>query len=316
MEYKDYYKALGVAADAPLDEIKRAYRTLARKYHPDISKEPGAEERFKEISEAYEALKDPEKRAAYDQLGRDFQAGQQFRPPPGWDAGFEHREHYAETDTSEFSDFFEALFGRARAGSRGRAGTQGGFQARGGDHQARVLIDLEDAYGGATRALTLRAAELGEDGRVRMKERTLNVRIPKGVREGQLIRLAGQGDPGYGGGPPGDLYLEVAFNPHARYRVEGADVYLDLPVTPWEAALGAKVKTPTPSGAVDLAVPAGSRQGRRLRLKGRGIPGDPPGDLFVVLQIALPPADSDAARAAYRALAEAAPFNPRRHLEV
>ena len=313
MEYKDYYAALGVSPDAPLDEIKRAYRALARKFHPDINTSAGAEERFKEVSEAYEALKDPEKRAAYDQLGRNYKAGQDFRPPPDWGAGFEHREHYSEADTAAFSDFFETLFGRARADGHGQ---RGDFQMRGRDHQARVLIDLEDAYTGATRSLTLRAAELGADGRVAMKNRTLNVRIPKGVRQGQLIRLAGQGDPGMGEAPAGDLYLEVAFNPHSHYRVDNADVHLDLPVTPWEAALGGKVKTPTPAGPVDLTIPAGSRQGRVLRLKGRGIPGKTAGDLFVALQIALPAADSDAAKALYREMADTLAFNPRKNLGV
>jgi curved DNA-binding protein len=311
MQYKDYYAALGVAKDASQDEIKRAYRKLAREHHPDINKQAGAEERFKEISEAYEALKDPERRAAYDQLGSQFQAGQEFRPPPGWDAGFEHHEFHGDGDAGDFSDFFESLFGRARSGRR-RAGS--GFQARGRDHQAKVMIALEDAYQGATRAISLRGAEVGEDGHLQMKERSLNVRIPKGVREGQLIRLAGQGDPGIGGGPAGDLYLEVAFAPHRLFRPDGLDVSLDLPVAPWEAVLGAKVTVPTPTGPVDLKIPAGSGPGRRLRLKGRGIPAREPGDLYVVLQIALPPADSDEAKRLYREMAEKLHFNPRKSL--
>lgn len=311
MQYKDYYATLGVAKDASQDEIKRAYRKLAREHHPDISKATGAEDRFKEISEAYEALKDPERRAAYDQLGSQFQAGQDFRPPPGWDAGFEHHEFHPDAGGGEdFSDFFESLFGRARRGS----GRGGGFQARGRDHQAKVMIDLADAYQGAARTITLRAAEVGEDGRLQIRERALNVRIPKGVHEGQLIRLAGQGDPGLGGGPAGDLLLQVGFAPHPLFRVDGLDVSLDVPVAPWEAALGAKVTVPTPSGSVDLTVPPGSGQGRRLRLKGRGIPAREPGDLYVVLQIALPPADSDEARRLYREMAEKLAFNPRKSL--
>ena len=313
MEFKDYYQIIGVPRDATQDEIKRAYRKLARKYHPDVSKEADAEARFKELGEAYEVLKDPEKRAAYDQLGADWKAGQEFRPPPGWDQGFEfHGGGFSGAENFGFSDFFESLFGR-----RGFAPGGGGrtaFHAKGEDSHAKVLIDLEDTYHGATRTLALKHTELGPDGRPQVKERTLKVRIPKGVRPGQRIRLAGQGDPGMGRGGAGDLYLEVALRPHGLYQVEGRDVYLHLPVAPWEAALGATVKAPTPTGVVDLKVPAGSANGRKLRLKGRGIPGNPAGDLYVVLNIALPPADSEAAKAAYREMARTLDFNPRAHL--
>ncbi|MEZ5541433.1 MAG: DnaJ C-terminal domain-containing protein [Pseudomonadota bacterium] len=314
MEFRDYYQIMGVARDATQDEIKRAYRKLARKYHPDVSKEVDAEARFKEVGEAYEVLKDPEKRAAYDQLGANWKAGEEFRPPPGWDQGFEfHGGGFTGADAAGFSDFFESLFGHGfTPGGRAHAG----FHARGEDTHARVLIDLEDAYHGATRTLTLKHTELGGDGRPRLRERMLNVRIPKGVAQHQHIRLAGQGGAGIGKGEAGDLYLEVEFRPHAYFHVEGRDVYLDLPVAPWEAALGATVKAPTPTGAVDLKIPAGSAGGRRLRLKGRGIPGQPPGDLYVVLQIALPPAESDAARAAWRALERQLQFNPRARLGV
>lgn len=314
MEFKDYYKIMGVKRDATQDEIKRAYRKLARKYHPDVSKEPEAERRFKEIGEAYEVLKDPEKRAAYDQLGANWKAGQDFRPPPDWDQGFEFRGGgFTGAGTSGFSDFFESLFGRGFSwGERHRAQPQ----ARGENTHAKILIDLEDAYHGATRSLTLKHTELRADGRPHVKERTLNVRIPKGVRQGQQIRLAKQGGAGVGTGAAGDLYLEVEFRPHPFYHAEGKDVFLDLPVTPWEAALGSTVKVPTPTGPVDLKIPAGSAGGRKLRLKGRGIPAQPPGDLFVVLQIALPPADSEAAKAAYRNLEKAVPFNPRTRLGV
>ncbi len=314
MEFRDYYQIMGVKRDATQDEIKRAYRKLARKYHPDVSKEADAEVRFKEVGEAYEVLKDPEKRAAYDQLGANWKAGQDFRPPPEWNQGFEfHGGGFTGADASQFSDFFESLFGRGFAqAERGR--TQ--FHARGEDAYAKILIDLDDAYHGASRMLTLKTTELGPDGRPRVKERMLNVRIPKGVRQGQHIRLAGQGDPGIGQGKAGDLYLEVAFRPHPLYHVEGEDVFVDLPVAPWELALGASVKAPTPGGKVDLKVPPGSAAGRKLRLKGRGIPGKPAGDLYVVLKVVLPPADSEAAKAAYKAMQRTLEFDPRAHLGV
>jgi curved DNA-binding protein len=314
MEFKNYYEIMGVQRDATQDEIKRAYRKLARKYHPDVSKEPDAEARFKEVGEAYEVLKDPEKRAAYDRLGADWKAGQDFRPPPDWAKGFEfHGGGFTEADAAGFSDFFESLFGRgfAREGA-----ARGGFRARGEDTYVKVLIDVDDAYHGATRALTLQHTGFGADGRPGVTERSLNVRIPKGVHQGQHIRLAKQGGAGIGGGEPGDLYLEVEFRPHPYYHVEGRDVFLDLPVAPWEAALGARVKAPTPTGPVDLKVPPGSAAGRKLRLKERGIPSRQPGDLYVVLQIALPPADTERAKAVYRDMEKALLFNPRARMGV
>ncbi|MCP5146092.1 MAG: DnaJ domain-containing protein [Gammaproteobacteria bacterium] len=314
MEFKDYYQIMGVARDATQDDIKRAYRKLARKYHPDVSKEADAEARFKEVGEAYEVLKDPEKRAAYDQLGANWQAGQDFRPPPAWDQGFEfHGGGFTDADAAQFSDFFESLFGRG--GPRAQYGRHE-FHGRGEDTHARILVNIEDAFHGATRSLTLKSTELGADGRPHVKERTLNVKIPQGIRAGQQIRLVGQGGAGMGQGPAGDLYLEVAFEPHPYYRAEGTDVHVELPVTPWEAALGAKVRVPTPAGAVELSVPAGSRAGRKLRLKGRGIPARTPGDLYVVLQIALPDADSAQAKAAYQAFQRECAFNPRERLGV
>jgi curved DNA-binding protein len=314
MEYKDYYDTLDVKPDASQDEIKRSYRKLARKYHPDISKEKDAEARFKQVGEAYEVLKDPEKRAAYDQLGANWQAGQDFRPPPDWDQGFEHQgDGFSE---AQFSDFFESLFGqRGYGGAQGSTG-QPGFHTRGMDSHARVQIDLEDAYHGGQRVLTLKHSELNTEGRPALKERTLNVRIPKGVRQGQQIRLAKQGGAGVGEGNNGDLYLEIEFARHPLYHVEGKDVYLDLPVTPWEAALGAKVKAPTPDGVVDLKIPANSVSGSKMRLKGRGIPAQQPGDLYVVLQVALPPADNESAQQAYREFKQAVDFNPRSKLGV
>ena len=310
MEFKDYYKIMGVARDATQDEIKRTYRKLARKYHPDVSKEPDAEARFKELGEAYEVLKDAEKRAAYDQLGANYKGGQEFRPPPDWNAGFEFS---GGGDGADFSDFFASLFGqRFRTGGPGRAQSH----AKGEDHHARVLIDLEDTYHGATRTITLRVPAVDAQGHVITKERVLNVTIPKGIREGQHIRLGGQGSAGLGGGTAGDLYLQVEFRAHPIYRVEGRDLYLDLPVTPWEAALGATVKVPTLGGIVELKIPEGSASGRKMRLKGRGIPGDPPGDCYAILTIALPPAGTEAARELYRKMEKELNFNPRTKLGV
>ena len=317
MEFKDYYKIMGVERDATQDEIKRAYRKLARKYHPDVSKASDAEERFKEVGEAYEVLKDPEKRAAYDQLGANWKAGADFNPPPDWDAGFEFGGGgFTGGDAGDYSDFFESLFGQGFGAAHGGGGRRRTYHARGEDHHAKVLIDLEDAFNGATRTITLRHPELDATGHVVNRERTLNVKIPKGVKEGQRIRLSGQGAPGMGEGPAGDLYLEINFKPHSLYRVEGRDLYLDLPVAPWEAALGATVKTPTPKGPVDLKIPAGTRSGQKLRLKGRGIPGTPPGDIYVIPQIVLPPANTEAAKALYRKMEKELAFNPRSKLGV
>ncbi len=315
MEYKDYYALLGVEKDATQDQIKRAYRKLARKHHPDLSKNEGSEEKFQEINEANEVLSDPEKRAAYDQLGTGPQPGQDFRPPPDWDAGFEFSGGYSGQvgEDAAFSDFFETLFGQSYRAERARRST---FHAKGQDHHAKVLINLGDAFTGANRTLQLKVPRVTADGHVIVEPRTLNVRIPKGVRAGQHIRLKGQGAPGPEGGDPGDLYLEIEFERDARFHVEGRDLYLNLPVAPWEAALGSKVKVPTPDGVVDVAVPANSVQGRKLRLKGRGIPGKTPGHLYVVLQITLPSADDEKSKEFYRKMADELSFNPRAGLGV
>lgn len=311
MEFKDYYDTLGVARDATADDIKKAFRKLARKYHPDVSKEPNAEARMKDVNEAFAVLSDPEKRAAYDQLGQRFHAGQEFQPPPDWDAGFEFSGRgFSGGEAAGFSDFFSELFGAHMGRGGGRA--HAGFQMRGDDHHAKVLLDLEDAYAGASRTLTLRVPRMDAYGRTVLAEHTLNVHIPKGIHEGKVIRLAGQGSPGAGGGPPGDLYLEVRFKPHPRYRTEGRDVYATLPVAPWEAALGASVQAQVPDGAVEVRIPEGSQTGRKLRLKGRGIPGTPPGDLYLVLETVLPPANTPQARQLYQTMAREMAFNPRR----
>lgn len=309
MEYKDYYKILGVARDASQDEIKRAYRKLARKYHPDVSKEANAETRFKEINEANEVLKDAEKRAAYDQLGSRWQAGEQFRPPPDWDAGFEFSgAPHQRGQAQDFSDFFSELFGRRtrHAGAQQRAAGQ--------DHHAKIMLDLEDAYRGGTHRISLRVPEIDASGHLAYRERSLDVQMPKGVRAGQQVRLAGQGAAGAGGA--GDLYLEVQFKPHPLYRVDGSDLYLKLPVAPWEAALGATVKAPTPGGGVEVKIPPGSQSGRKLRLKSRGLPGNPTGDLYLTLEVVLPEANTPRARELYQTMAQELAFDPRHLLGV
>jgi curved DNA-binding protein len=312
MDYKDYYKILGVARDANAEEIKRAYRRLARKYHPDVSKEAHAEERFKEAKEAYEVLKDPQTRGAYDQLGSNWRQGQQFTPPPDWGNNFEFSRSFGQGDDPGFSDFFASLFG-ARTGFNPRS--RGRSQASAGEnHTARIEIDLEDAFNGSTTTIELKSPQLNEDGQVTVRPRTLKVTIPKGVIEGQQIRLAGQGSAGSSGGPAGDLYLEIGLRPHPLYKVEGRDITLDLPIAPWEAALGAVIPTPTLAGTVELRIPAGARTDQRLRLKGRGLPGPTPGDQYVVLKIVTPPADSPEKRALYELMQRELPFDPRRQM--
>jgi len=319
MDFKDYYQALGIERTASEDEVKKSYRKLARKYHPDVSKEADAEARMRDINEAYDVLRDKEKRAAYDALAERVARGGSpdgdFHPPPGWDEGFEfHRgPGQGPADHADFSEFFSSMFGEAeRRGAQRRQ-----YRARGEDHHAAIEITLEDALSGAEREITLRAMELDAQGQPQFKPRTLSVKIPAGVRPGQYIRLAGQGMPGHGGEPAGDLYLEVRIAPHRLYRVEERDLYMTLPVTPSEAALGAQVKVPTPTGGVvEVTVPRNARGGLKLRLKGRGLPGKTPGDLYLLLEIALPPADTDAARKAYEELARAVSFNPRSQLGV
>ncbi|MBK5963277.1 cytochrome C biogenesis protein [Thiocystis minor] len=309
MQYKDYYKTLGVARNASQDEIKRAYRRLARKFHPDVSKETNAEARFKEVNEANEVLHDPEKRAAYDALGSNWRAGQDFRPPPG---GAGNREfHFDPNETADFSDFFASVFGRAF-----RSDHRETRRRRGQDQSIKIVIDLEDAYRGATRQIKLDAQETAADGSRSTRSRTLNVRIPEGVTQGRQIRLAGQGSAGLNGGPSGDLYLEIEIAPHRHFTPDGKDIQLRLPIAPWEAALGASVTVPTLGGSVSLKIPAGSQSGQKLRLKGRGLPGKPPGDTIVVLEIVAPPANTEAAREAYRLMAERLNFNPRAELGV
>ena len=316
VEYKDYYKIMALERGASQDEIKRAYRKLARKFHPDVSTEPDAEKRFKDLAEAYAVLRDPEKRAAYDELGTNWKAGKEFRPPPDWGSGFEFGGSGFDTrDRSTYSDFFESLFGQRQGFTYG-ASADRHFRARGEDHHAKVQVDLGDAYSGATRSISLRTPELDQSGHVVTRDRTLNVKIPKGVQQGQRIRLSEQGAPGHGGERPGDLFLEIQFRPHRLYTVVGRDVHLKLPVAPWEAALGATIQVPTPLGPVDMKIPVGTESGKKLRLKNRGIPSQPPGDFYVTIDIALPPAKSDTARKLYESMRRELNFNPRAHLEA
>jgi curved DNA-binding protein len=322
MEYRDYYQMLGVGRSATADEIKKAYRRLARKFHPDVSKEPQAEQKFKEVQEAYEVLKDPEKRAAYDQLGSEWKSGQSFRPPPDWGSGFEFsggpragtrrrsaRQEDSFGDAAGYSDFFSSLFGAG--GLDGGSPFSSSTRQAARDHHARVDIELEEAYAGTTRTLELKRPELKPDGTLELKAHTVRVTIPAGVTEGQLIRLAGQGERGSGGGRPGDLYLEVRIKPHAVFQLEGRDITLTLPIAPWEAALGASVTVPTPGGPVEMHIPAGSQSGQKLRLRGRGLPGHPAGDEYVQLRIVVPPANSPEARALYEQMRQTMAFDPR-----
>jgi curved DNA-binding protein len=326
MEFRDYYQTLGLERSATADAIRKAYRRLARKYHPDVSKEPNALEQFKQMQEAYEVLKDPKKRAAYDQLGANWKQGEQFRPPPDFGAGFDFRQarrgrppgagHGGETDGAhafagdeQFSDFFSTLFG---GGEQPFAGASGGARRRNGrDQHATIDVDLEEAHRGAVRELTL--AQAAAPGAT-PAERTLRVTLPAGVTEGQSVRLAGQGEPAVGKGRAGDLYLMVHIRPHKNLELEGRDVKLILPVAPWEAALGATLTVPTLGGPVDLRIPAQSQSGSRLRLRGRGLVGDPPGDQYVELKVVLPPADTPAARELYERMRAELAFDPRASL--
>jgi curved DNA-binding protein len=309
MQYRDYYKILGVPRSASADEIKRSYRKLARKFHPDVSKEKNAEARFKEVAEAYEVLRDAEKRASYDQLGSEYVGGQQFRPPPGFGGtSFRARGGGGAADPG-FSDFFSSLFGDAAFGGGPGPGMGAAPRRRGEDRRARLELSLEEAYRGTSREVRLQEQEAGPDGQPAGRERTLRVQVPAGVTAGQVIRLAGQGNPGRAGA--GDLLFEVAIDPGPDYTLEGRDVTRELALAPWEAALGATVSTPTLGGAVDLRVPAGARTGQKMRLRGRGLPGDPPGDHYVVLRIVLPPSDTPRARELWEEMARELAFDPR-----
>ena len=308
MKYKDYYAALGVEKAADADTIKKAYRKLARKYHPDVSKEKDAKEKFQEVSEAYETLKDPEKRAAYDQLG-SYQPGQDFRPPPGWEQQFSSGGF--AFDDVDLADIFAGLGGRARGGRARRD-----IPLPGEDYEVAARITLEQAYEGTMLDLNLEVPEYDPQGRLRRKPHVFTARIPKGVSSGERLRLPGKGGKGMNGGRDGDLYLNVEIAPHRLFRVSGRDLYLDLPLAPWEAVLGTAVEIPTPAGPVRLKIRPGTQAGQQLRLARRGLPKPgQEGDLYAIVQIAVPPTASESEQALYTQLAAASSFNPRASFE-
>lgn len=310
MQYKDYYKILGVKREASEDEIKKAYRKLARKYHPDVSKEKNAEEKFKEVNEAHEVLSDKEKRAAYDQLGA-YRPGQDFRPPPGWEQQFGQGARFGDGDM-DFGDLFSQMFGGGMGGAHGRRSGHGFAQA-GQDYEVALEISLEEAYQGAEKTLQIEVPEASPQGFMMRVPRSIKVRIPKGATEGQRLRVPGKGGSGQHGGAAGDLYLRIAFLPHAWFKPNGHDLTLDVPLTPWEAALGASVEVPTLAGKVRLKVKPGSGSGQKVRLAGKGLPkpGSGHGDLYAVFQIATPETLSDEERRLFEELQRMSDFNPR-----
>jgi len=308
MKYKDYYATLGVERTANSDDIKAAYRKLARKYHPDVSKEAGAEEKFKDVSEAYETLKDPEKRAAYDQLGRHA-PGDEFRPPPDWQQSFGDTQF--SFDDLDLADLFAGLAGRGGGGRRAP-----NAPIPGQDFEGAVNLSFDQAYKGTEIELDMSVAERDANGVLRRVPRKIRVRIPKGVTDGQKLRVPGKGGKGVNGGRDGDLYLDIAVQAHPLYRADGLDLYMELPLAPWEAVLGATVEVPTPAGRVTLRVPAGTRAGQKLRLAGRGLsrPDGSTGHLYAVAQIAVPTVVDDRQRALFEQLKDASSFNPRAHM--
>lgn len=326
VKYRDYYEVLGVKRSAGQDEIQKAYRKLARKYHPDVNKQSDAEEKFKEINEAYEVLKDPEKRKMYDQLGSNWRAGQDFRPPPGWETQFDfrgggpHQTEFQWGGPGGFSDFFETLFG-GMGFRQGRGGTgPGGFGRRraagpqpGADQETVIRISLEEAFRGGNKPILLQSRVINAQGQLQVQEKRYDVKIPPGILAGQKIRLAGQGEEGTDGGPRGDLYLKVEIEPHPAFRLKGRDIFTELPVAPWEAVLGSEVRLSALSGNVDLKIPPGTQGGQKLRLRGKGMPNPKgaPGDLYATVVVKVPGHPSPRERELFEELRKISTFNPR-----
>jgi curved DNA-binding protein len=323
VKFRDYYEILGVPRTATQEEIQRAYRKLARKLHPDVNKATDAEEKFKQLGEAYEVLKDPDKRQKYDQLGAHWKDGQDFRPPPGWEFHYDFGRGGAGPGQTEFewsgaggfSDFFETLFGGAgfQQARRGAGRQRPVWRQDGIDQEATIRVSLEDAFHGATKPITLQMQSLTPDGRVSVQERSYEVKIPAGIMPGQKIRLSGQGGEGSGGGRRGDLYLKVEIEPHPVYRREGKDLYMDLPITPWEAVLGTEVQLETLSGPITLKVPPGTQNGKKLRFRGRGMPSPKgtAGNLYAVITIMVPTKLSPREQELFEELGNISGFNPR-----
>ncbi len=334
MQYKNYYQLLGIERSASQEDVKRAYRKLARKYHPDVSKEVDAETKFKEVNEAYEVLGDPEKRAAFDRLGKNWKDGQDFQPPPDWDTNFEFSGgNFSFGKSGDFSDFFEQIFGGGQFGFRKNASERtfdnGSFhQANGKQHgtsfedqhnddfHAKINIDIEDSFQGATRSVTLQTPFVDKQGHVSTRPHVLKVKIPKGIQAGQRIRLKGQGGQSHTG-KRSDLYLEISFNAHKYYRIQGKDLEMELPITPWEAALGETIRVQTLAGEIELKLPKNASTDQKLRIKGRGLPGHTAkdnGNLVCLLKIKTPPADTLKATAFYEKMRKEMTFNPRSEL--
>ncbi len=310
----DYYKLLGVNRDINDADLKKAYRKLARKYHPDVSKEANAEEKFKDIQLAYDVLRDPEKRKLYDQFGDQWQAAKQAKDQgfdPSAAGRHQHHAHGFDFGGGDAEDILSSMFGGGFGQRR-----QSTRKMKGQDLHAKVAINLEDAYQGGQHTLQVAVPEMDAEGHMTQKPKALKVKIPAGVTAGQQIRLTAQGAPGMHGGPAGDLYIEIQFKPHAFFTPEKADIYLTLPIAPWEAALGAKIKVPTLGGAVELNIPAGAKSGQKMRLKGRGLPAKIAGDQYCLLQIQTPAADNEKSSAFYQEMQKQFAFNPRKDLGV
>ncbi|HEX2830399.1 MAG TPA: DnaJ C-terminal domain-containing protein [Burkholderiales bacterium] len=315
MKYKDYYATLGVEKTASADEIKKSYRKLARKYHPDVSKEKDAKEKFQEVSEAYETLKDPEKRAAYDQLG-SYNPGQDFRPPPGWEQQFNQGGGGFSFDDVDLADLFASLRGGGHGYTGGRARPRPDRPIPGEDFEIAAEITLEQAFHGTMVEMALQMPEYDDRGLLRRVAKNIKARIPPGVSDGERLRLRGQGGKGINGGRDGDLYINVSLRPHPIYRVSGRDLFVDLPLAPWEAVLGTSVELPTLGGPVRLKIRPGTQSGQQLRLGRKGLPkpGNE-GDLYAVVQIAVPHDVTDEEKAEYEKLAATSKFDPRAHLK-